>query len=958
MWTTRADVIQTVDNRVHATQVTVAEDGTLVPTFVNGLGTGHWHLLGSEGQHLWRSGPELGTAVTRDGSTPPRYTDGTHPTPVIRWAGSNSGHSGQQDAEAKTAKRTRRRRMDKAKLNEWVVRAKNEGGAETAAAGLKWVNEKEVGVGKDAWAAAWRAADGKEKRVWRPGVDKAELNEWVVRAKDEGGAETAAAGLQWVNEKGVEVSKNAWGDAWRAAAGKEKRVQRPGVDRARLAEWVARAQEEGGAETVAAGLKWVNEKGVGVGKNAWGDAWRAADGKEKRVQRPGVPRERLAEWVARAQEEGGAKSAREGLKWVQGQGVGIDQSVWFVAWRGGAALDHWSADFEDEGDPFSWEGSDGVGERDVDGDLDLLPVDWGNFADWEGWPQEDVSSSVGGVGQREPVGDEASERGSGEVYPGESLAGPSTVQAAHQGSAGGGVAASGQQDADGRKAKRVRRPGVDKERLKEWVGRAKNEGGVTTAAAGLKWVQGQGLAVSKNTWGDAWRAATGKEKLVQRPGVPRERLAEWVVRAQVEGGAKTIEAGLEWVHGQGNGVNKNAWADAWRAETGKEKRVQRPGVPRERLAEWVVRAQEEGGAKTIEAGLKWVQEQGIGVDNTVWGEAWRGRGVLDHWSADLEDEGDPFLWEGSDGVGERDVDGDLDLLPVDWGNFADWEGLPEEVYPVESQAGPSTVQAAHQGSALEGVAASGQQDANARKAKRVRRSAIDKERLKEWVERAKNEGGVTTAAEGLKWARAQGLRVRKTYWGDAWRAATGNEKLVQRPGVPRERLNEWVVRAQQEGGAKTAAAGLEWVNRQGVGVNRKDWAAAWRGRGVLDHWSADFEDDEDPFVWERGVGEGDVGGVLGLSPVDWGSFAESEGWSEVEVARLQLAAAQWVSPLLFAPVFVGVKPPERVAFDWIRLRSRCIEPRGMVWSEVEAVRLRGRVPRAGGGMVGSEGGGR
>ncbi|WP_029535383.1 hypothetical protein [Saccharopolyspora spinosa] len=70
-------------------------------------------------------------------------------------------------------------------------------------------------------------------------------------------------------------------------------------------------------------------------------------------------------------------------------------------------------------------------------------------------------------------------------------------------------------------------------------------------------------------------------------------------------------------------------------------------------------------------------------------------------------------------------------------------------------------------------------------------------------------------------------------------------------------------------------------------------------------------------VAERGVGEGDVGGVLGLSPVDWGRFAESEGWSDVEVARLQLAAAQWVSPLLFAPVFVGVKPPERVAFDLV-----------------------------------------
>ncbi len=81
--------------------------------------------------------------------------------------------------------------------------------------------------------------------------------------------------------------------------------------------------------------------------------------------------------------------------------------------------------------------------------------------------------------------------------------------------------------------------------------------------------------------------------------------------------------------------------------------------------------------------------------------------------------------------------------------------------------------------------------------------------------------------------------------------------------------------------------------------------------------SASFAGAGDAFVWERGVGEGDVGGVLGLSPVDWGKFAESEGWSDVEVAWLQLAAAECVSPLLFAPVFVGVKPPERVAFDLV-----------------------------------------
>ncbi|WP_148272011.1 hypothetical protein [Saccharopolyspora spinosa] len=117
----------------------------------------------------------------------------------------------------------------------------------------------------------------------------------------------------------------------------------------------------------------------------------------------------------------------------------------------------------------------------------------------------------------------------------------------------------------------------------------------------------------------------------------------------------------------------------------------------------------------------------------------------------------------------------------------------------------------------------------------------------------------------------------------------------------------------------TAEAGLEWVHEQGFGVTRILWSDAWHGRGVLDHWSADFEDDEDPFSWEGvdGVGERDVAGDLDLLPVDWERFAESEGWPEAEVARLQLAAAELVSPLLFAPQFVGEKPPERVAFDLV-----------------------------------------
>ncbi|MGI8306446.1 hypothetical protein [Saccharopolyspora hattusasensis] len=154
-------------------------------------------------------------------------------------------------------------------------------------------------------------------------------------------------------------------------------------------------------------------------------------------------------------------------------------------------------------------------------------------------------------------------------------------------------------------------------------------------------------------------------------------------------------------------------------------------------------------------------------------------------------------------------------------------------------------------------------------------------------------------------------------WLDAWRAEGGKEKQVQRPGIPREELGRWVVRAQTEGGAKTAAEGLKWVRGRGLGVGTNAWRKAWR-RGVLGDWSAVFED-EDPFPWEwvDGVGEGDVAGDLGLLPVDWGRFAEVQGWLEVEVARLKWEAAQLVSSYLFAPRFVGVRPPERVVFDLV-----------------------------------------
>ncbi|MGW3473800.1 hypothetical protein ACWDKQ_36405, partial [Saccharopolyspora sp. NPDC000995] len=278
--------------------------------------------------------------------------------------------SGQQDAEPGTVKRVRRFGEDKERLKEWVVRAQKEGGAETAAAGLKWVNEQGLVIGKTVWGEAWLAATGKARQVRRFGEDKERLKEWVVRAQKEGGAETAAAGLKWVNEQGLVIGKTVWGEAWLAATGKAKQVQRPGIDKERLNEWVVRAQEEGGARTAAAGLKWVNGQGLGVKAEKWGDAWLAATGKAKQVQRPGIERERLNEWVVLSQKVGGAKTVEAGLDWVNGQGFEVEKNVWGEAWLGLEVLDHWSADFGHEDVPFAWEGFDGVGERNVAGDLD------------------------------------------------------------------------------------------------------------------------------------------------------------------------------------------------------------------------------------------------------------------------------------------------------------------------------------------------------------------------------------------------------------------------------------------------------------------------------------------------------------------------------------------------------------------------------------------------------------
>ncbi|PFG98337.1 hypothetical protein A8924_5846 [Saccharopolyspora erythraea NRRL 2338] len=89
LWATDAGgVWQTADGGVHATETVVTRDGRALPRFVGGVGTGRWFLLGSQGQELVRSGPELRAAAAL--SFQQRYADGAHPAPVFRWAGARS----------------------------------------------------------------------------------------------------------------------------------------------------------------------------------------------------------------------------------------------------------------------------------------------------------------------------------------------------------------------------------------------------------------------------------------------------------------------------------------------------------------------------------------------------------------------------------------------------------------------------------------------------------------------------------------------------------------------------------------------------------------------------------------------------------------------------------------------------------------------------------------------------
>ncbi|MBB5159601.1 WXG100-like domain-containing protein [Saccharopolyspora phatthalungensis] len=90
-WVADTDVVQTVDGGVHATEVSVASDGRLLPRFVDGVGTGRWSLLGSEGELLGSSGPELRAAAGH--AVPSRYPDGARIEAVVRWPGQGERES-------------------------------------------------------------------------------------------------------------------------------------------------------------------------------------------------------------------------------------------------------------------------------------------------------------------------------------------------------------------------------------------------------------------------------------------------------------------------------------------------------------------------------------------------------------------------------------------------------------------------------------------------------------------------------------------------------------------------------------------------------------------------------------------------------------------------------------------------------------------------------------------------
>ncbi len=83
-WGTDGDVWLTEDGSFHATKTVVMPDGRMLPTFVGGKGTGHWYRRDS-GEGLVEHGSELRAAF--NGWAEPRYAQGAHPAPLIRWAG-------------------------------------------------------------------------------------------------------------------------------------------------------------------------------------------------------------------------------------------------------------------------------------------------------------------------------------------------------------------------------------------------------------------------------------------------------------------------------------------------------------------------------------------------------------------------------------------------------------------------------------------------------------------------------------------------------------------------------------------------------------------------------------------------------------------------------------------------------------------------------------------------------
>ncbi|MGW3473634.1 hypothetical protein ACWDKQ_35525, partial [Saccharopolyspora sp. NPDC000995] len=148
IWGTDADVWQTADAAIHATETVVTSDGRVLPKFVDGEGTGRWFLRSRDGEVV-EHGSELRAGVNR--SAVPRYAEGAHPAPVIKWTGTPGPSQTNTSAARKAARAAGRAELNKrltaleASVEEVADRLGTEGSGVAARAG----------AGREDQAAGW-----------------------------------------------------------------------------------------------------------------------------------------------------------------------------------------------------------------------------------------------------------------------------------------------------------------------------------------------------------------------------------------------------------------------------------------------------------------------------------------------------------------------------------------------------------------------------------------------------------------------------------------------------------------------------------------------------------------------------------------------------------------------------------------------------------------------------------